>query len=501
MKKTFLTLVLGTAILLSGCASDTASMSSAPETTGTEQELTGSTVSKETSAEHTDPESDNAEDSASRQPVITEELYPIVETVFHSEWTEDYSQLLVQCEYPAIRIRGNRYSKLNAALEKWNSWIKEQADTAREDLLARAQDVLETEPDSGTFNGYLWRAQVYITQANDQCFGFRIDTTEYKGEQLPSMSSRTRSFDPVTGREIPSGQDIPEQSAFAYEIEHAAFQEETEASSLTYFRADVDGDDTSELISVYAAALDEGTYGVNIHVGVSSGNEPPKTLEIPGGYNITNAFLMIPEPGRCYLYTESSSDNDYRYLDVFDLSGEEPFHMGKSYNAFYGDVPLNPKDFILSDRMGLASTYLAHRHFSVGENGMPVPTGHLCGDSLNDQISEDAVYGDTLARGSIYEGGISDRDSIYEGTIYESSTNVTAKRDVPAFTGQAFDEPYTIPSGTKLAFIRTDNQTFVDARDADGVQYRIFIDGRQDWPRTIDGIDLMEYFDGLVFAG
>ncbi|MDO4268522.1 MAG: hypothetical protein Q4C73_08605 [Eubacteriales bacterium] len=223
---------------------------------------------------------------------------------------------------------------------------------------------------------------------------------------------------------------------------------------------DINGDGQEDQVMVQQLPGSDG-YTTDIRVTLRSGNHEDASLQTAGVYGITDAFLMQVSPQKAFLYVESLSDNDYRYLDIFDLEGDSPVHVGTCQDAFYGNAPTDPTDFLLSDRVDLFSTYNAYRHFSAGENGMPVPDSGL------------------------YAGGIS----------------VTAKQDIPAFQGSQLDEPCTVPAGARLTIILTDNENFADMTDETGQVYRFRVDGSGQWPRTINGIDIMEYFDGLIFAG
>ena len=57
-----------------------------------------------------------------------------------------------------------------------------------------------------------------------------------------------------------------------------------------------------------------------------------------------------------------------------------------------------------------------------------------------------------------------------------------------------------VPAGTKLYVISTDETSCVTAETEEGVKYRFEVNGEQ-WPHTIDGTDITELFDGLIFAG
>lgn len=57
-----------------------------------------------------------------------------------------------------------------------------------------------------------------------------------------------------------------------------------------------------------------------------------------------------------------------------------------------------------------------------------------------------------------------------------------------------------IKSGTKVKIVGTNGKDTVDLLDAaDDTVYRVNIN--EDWPQTINGVDIEELFDGTMFAG
>ena len=47
---------------------------------------------------------------------------------------------------------------------------------------------------------------------------------------------------------------------------------------------------------------------------------------------------------------------------------------------------------------------------------------------------------------------------------------------------------------------RSDGESYVDCKTKDGKYVRIVLDN-SDWPIKINGIELEEAFDGIIFAG
>lgn len=203
---------------------------------------------------------------------------------------------------------------------------------------------------------------------------------------------------------------------------------------------------------------EESEYDSKVHIRLN-GTE----TETYGGYGVSAAYVMRDEKGRNWLYLETLSDNDYRTLSVFDLSGDIPYPVGDcTEGSFYENVPAEPDSYYLTKRLDLLSTYTGFRRFRIGENGMP-------------EAKEDfyTIDGEGLA--------------------------VTTKMEVPAFTGEQMDEACLIPAETAVTFLRTDGESWVEMETLDGRLYRVEVD--YEWPQSIDGTEIEAYFDNLRFAG
>ena len=85
--------------------------------------------------------------------------------------------------------------------------------------------------------------------------------------------------------------------------------------------------------------------------------------------------------------------------------------------------------------------------------------------------------------------------------------SITAKRELTGEAVTASGEPkgeeVTIPAGTVLNAVSTDEKEYVILQSADtGELVRLKVSGDWgNWPHTIDGTDIEELFDGLIFAG
>lgn len=237
--------------------------------------------------------------------------------------------------------------------------------------------------------------------------------------------------------------------------------------------ADLDGDGTMDRLLFNARNYEtdgEPDYFSTVTVSTGRGDGDLKSTEyqLPGGF--TEAYLMRTEDGRSYLYVESWGDNDYRLMEVFDLNGETPVHAGTVGDTPKGHLLSSPDNFTLYTWMDALGSYNGRRRYQVGADGMP--------EAL------DTVY------------------EINAGEQWERS--ITAERSVPVWMESGGDGEEKVrtelPAGTKFCPVRTDGETFVEARLEDGrlceIRYEL-----EDYRRFIEGVDEWEYFKDLPYAG
>lgn len=179
---------------------------------------------------------------------------------------------------------------------------------------------------------------------------------------------------------------------------------------------------------------------------------------------------ILEKDNKAYLYTESLLDSDWQFTDVYDLNGETAKKIGKDLDySFYDVIPVDPDNFVMKSRGDILSTYGIYRYYSLGSDGLPVPkTDFWWIDSelkltLKSDLKLPVV--DTLSKDSSFDG-----------------------------------KEETLSKDTFLFPVRTDCEKWVDARTSKGKYVRLYVDN-SDWPQTVDGTDIEELFDGIIFAG
>ncbi len=250
-------------------------------------------------------------------------------------------------------------------------------------------------------------------------------------------------------------------------------------------QADLDGDGSAETFSVSGIVPEgENSYGYD-GLEVKVGDRTCVTEDM---FYALDPYLVHTEDGGSFLYVVTTYDNDYTALTVFDIGGTDPAEAGtvsKSGTAVVyhqvldddGEVDmdesfsdrsplLDPACMYLSTAMNLMSTYSAFRAYRAGGDGMPVP--------------------------------LTDYYEISSGITLTSKVALTGEV-VDTQTGQTTGEEKEIPAGSKCSFWHTNGTDTVDMMLEDGTAVRFHV--TREWPQTVNGIDLLEAFDGTMFAG
>lgn len=193
-----------------------------------------------------------------------------------------------------------------------------------------------------------------------------------------------------------------------------------------------------------------------------------------------STFLIKAPSGKVYAYLECIGMNDYATLNIFeikkdgigkraevDLGISDPsyvYDVSDGYKWIQGII-LNPNDMRLEHRTDVFGTSHISKKYKVGEDGLPV--------------TDDEVY------------------------LFDSRLDYTAKKEMKLKVvdeeGNETDD-YDLKAGDHVYAYRTDGETFVDAKLADGRIVRFNLTTKE-WPYLIDGIDIEEIFEDVIFAG
>ncbi|MCR4841789.1 MAG: DUF3298 and DUF4163 domain-containing protein [Eubacterium sp.] len=228
---------------------------------------------------------------------------------------------------------------------------------------------------------------------------------------------------------------------------------------------------TGESMICYFEELDSesATYGGTVIIGENN-NE----IEFADGYGADAYIVHMGD--KDFLAVNVAGSNDIESLYVYDLSD------GKCTQIDTGDegyglcefVHTDPSDFLMGTRSDMLSTFRAYGIYEFGEDGTYTRTSKWFYNA--DVYGEDSLPGTLTLKQDITAQVILEADS------EDSDTR-------------------TIEAGTELTIFRTDNNSVVDLLTSDGTIVRLTVEDGEDCYQTVNGIDIEELFDGVVFAG
>lgn len=192
--------------------------------------------------------------------------------------------------------------------------------------------------------------------------------------------------------------------------------------------------------------------------------------------NYLKQYKVVTAEGREYIYVCALTFNDYTDVIVFDISNDDVKLAGvftchlvydTSDSEYAGEfIPTDPENMIFGQVGDLFGTYTCYGRYVVGDDGMPE--------------SVDSVY--KISWGSREARSL-------------KSVRVTMLDDEYNEQGEE-----TVDAGEHFLPIRTDNSSFVDCRLDDGRLVRLKF-SQTGYPSQIDGVNVDDLFEGLVYAG
>lgn len=231
-------------------------------------------------------------------------------------------------------------------------------------------------------------------------------------------------------------------------------------------------------ISTYYETEEDEEYGVQrLRVTL---NDNSYYEEEYYGYDFYPCLVCVNDSDKeqYFLYVQGIAENDYSCISIYDLNGEEIKMIDRlsgvgfcgvwdedagEYGTYYSCVFSNPQEFELGTRMEILGTWTGKRLYSIdAENGIPKP--------------------------------------MTEYFTISNSWNPAVSRIPLEVTMLPDETKEELAAGTEFYFIRTDGESYVDARLADGRECRIMVE-IVDYVQTINGVDQWECFDNLLYAG
>lgn len=234
------------------------------------------------------------------------------------------------------------------------------------------------------------------------------------------------------------------------------------------------GDAKKDALCVFT---EENEYGsLEIYVTL---NGKKQYLKECYGFSMSPFLVCLGEPGkeRYFLYVETTAENDYTNIHIYDLNGEEIVQNslveGTSFagiryedeegGTWYKEVFHDPSEFVLNTRIQLLGTWTGSRTYKTNpEDGAVLPQADYY--ELPQDVSPI----------------VSDID--LEVTILPDQVEET------------------LPAGTQFYFRRTDGKNYAELELEDGRKCRIEIEYLEESP-TINGHFEWDCFSDLPYAG
>jgi len=220
---------------------------------------------------------------------------------------------------------------------------------------------------------------------------------------------------------------------------------------------DLDGDGQTDMISLSTRYDSDhqciASYTVNV-------NNYGYTYETHA-YDLETYLVRAGEKN--YLYVQQTAESDFQTVAVFEIAPD-----GVKYvDVFTGGLSgfTNSEAFHITRRVDLLGTYFIQVDCQMGENGMPEETGK--------------VY-----------------DVVGNMTII-STKEITA--DLISKEGKLLGQSYTFPVGTAFTFRRTDSASYIDMQAGNDQYCRFYV--TSGWPETVNGMEALECFEQLFYAG
>ena len=395
---------------------------------------------------------------------VEREIYP-------ARWDENvFSYLMTYSAYSGGAHGYYGYTGMNIDPASGNEITAQDVFTDEEALKAAIMEALEREyPD--------------LIEAidPDPLAGYGFDDGDTPFNFLVDPAGVTVIFNPY---EIASYAAGAQFAAISFDEHPELFREPYKAQEGSYTKmintalpvlVDADGDGKSENLSVAAR------YGDYMQIDGYTVKLGDQETDLDSYCYSLRPFLARTEDGHTFLYVEITSDNDYRLLEVFDLSSgtpeyKETFQLAPAserdsetgvYTLFW---PVDPGNMLLSARSNILSTYSGSRHYSADAEEVLKPAGERF-------------------------------------TVSDGQTLTTVK-ELPALlvdpvTGEE-GEKVTVPAGEKLTITGTDGEKDADLTGEDGRIFRVTLEETEidgSLIRTIDGERPEEYFEMLYYAG
>ena len=468
-----------------------------------------------------DPEFEEAE----YLPLTLETHY---KTVYDEE--EEY-KTRYEGHYPELTLNSDEYSALKSTISKLNADLKDAVEQASEDYMEYAYEDSAFDDDWSYY--YFRECDMTIDRADTKLVSLKLLWGDFAGGVHPNSYYETHVYDTESGKALELDDiidtskkdellklvgeralenndaledmlfddidkelaELDEQYSFTFSLDRegltfyfspyvlGAYAAGSTAVTIGY--DEIPGlikDEYKQLPSDYILAISDPSEVHTLSDGrtVSCSSEFDDedgmtfTINLDGTeYNYSDFgyqswFYLAEKNGSKFVLRETQHDNDYVDVTVYNISGSVPAEAGDAWASF-DDGLFNPDCMQMRSRGELLSTYGLINNYELDEDGFIIP--------LDDE---------------------------YMITVWKDEWILTFKQDLEVEARDSYDSDVTytmqMKKGDEISFYATDNQTYVDFKTKNGNFVRIYVDW-SDYPQSVNGIDIDELFDGIMFAG
>lgn len=236
------------------------------------------------------------------------------------------------------------------------------------------------------------------------------------------------------------------------------------------FYYDVDGDERLDTLIISAAKGEEENYeSQTIRINDAEYEEDSGIYEI-------EPVLVHTTEGRNYLYVGQQYPDDFWVYSIYDVSDGSVEKIDVVYSGrhsiikweeeYYArQVLTDPQNFLLDTFTQMLGTAYGYNIYQVGTDGLPVK----------------------------------EHDWYYIGSEIEFTMQKDLTVAVVDEEGKTTGET-EVKTGAKVRYYRTDGENWADILLSDGRIGRVFPEYSNGY-WTVDGIDVEEVFEGIIFGG
>lgn len=181
---------------------------------------------------------------------------------------------------------------------------------------------------------------------------------------------------------------------------------------------------------------------------------------------LEDAYLIREESGKIFLIITMNMASDDYVTTVYDISNGELVQTDKQSNMYFDSTPINAQQIKMAVNVDVLGSYATQMDYYLDEAGKLVP------QSKAFQVVNS----------------------------YENAFYMTTTKELPVVIG---GEETTLPVGTRLCIVATDNQGIayfrIEGTKQEGEIH--YTTSEEEWGCSIQGISDMEYFDMVPYAG